>query len=235
MFQLIAFDADDTLWHNETLYHEILSRFQELLAGYVDPQQLEAALFETEMRNLPYFGYGVKSYILSMIETAVQITGGTVRAEELGRLVDYARDMVQAEVTLLENVRDTVATLAERYELMVITKGDLMDQEAKLVRSGLHAFFRYFETVPDKDVRRYAALLARYNVSPQAFVMVGDSMRSDVLPVLELGGTAVYVPYPVRWAHEAVEPPADAHYHQLDHIGGLPALLDSLEQQNEER
>lgn len=195
---------------------------------------LEEALFQTEMRNLPYFGYGIKSYILSMVETAVEVTGGRVQAGELGQLVDFARDMVQAEVRLLENVRDTVAALAERYDLMVITKGDLMDQEAKLVRSGLHEYFRYFETVPDKDVRRYSALLARYGVPAEKFVMVGDSMRSDVLPVLELGGTAIYVPYPVRWAHEAVEPPADAHYHQLDHIGGLPALLDSLEQQNGE-
>jgi putative hydrolase of the HAD superfamily len=234
MYQLIAFDADDTLWHNETLYHEILERFQTLLAGYVDSGVLEEALFQTEMRNLPYFGYGIKSYILSMVETAVEVTGGRVQASELGQLVDFARDMVQAEVRLLENVRDTVAALAERYDLMVITKGDLMDQEAKLVRSGLHEYFRYFETVPDKDVRRYSALLARYSVPAEKFVMVGDSMRSDVLPVLELGGTAIYVPYPVRWAHEAVEPPADAHYHQLDHIGGLPALLDSLEQQNGE-
>ncbi|HEY9088152.1 MAG TPA: HAD family hydrolase [Anaerolineaceae bacterium] len=234
MYQLIAFDADDTLWHNETLYHEILERFQTLLAGYVDSGMLEEALFQTEMRNLPYFGYGIKSYILSMVETAVEVTGGRVQAGELGQLVDFARDMVQAEVRLLENVRDTVAALAERYDLMVITKGDLMDQEAKLVRSGLHEYFRYFETVPDKDVRRYSALLARYGVPAEKFVMVGDSMRSDVLPVLELGGTAIYVPYPVRWAHEAVEPPADAHYHQLDHIGGLPALLDSLEQQNGE-
>lgn len=234
MYQLIAFDADDTLWHNETLYHEILERFQTLLAGYVDAGVLEEALFQTEMRNLPYFGYGIKSYILSMVETAVEVTGGRVQASELGQLVDFARDMVQAEVRLLENVRDTVAALAERYDLMVITKGDLMDQEAKLVRSGLHEYFRYFETVPDKDVRRYSALLARYSVPAEKFVMVGDSMRSDVLPVLELGGTAIYVPYPVRWAHEAVEPPADAHYHQLDHIGGLPALLDSLEQQNGE-
>ncbi len=232
MFQLVAFDADDTLWHNETVYHETLARFQDLLAGYVDAHALEEALFQTEMRNLPYFGYGLKSYILSMIETAVEITGGRVRADELGRLVDFARDMAQAEVRLLENVRDTVAQLASRYDLMIITKGDLLDQEAKLTRSGLHEYFRYFETVADKDSKRYAGLLARYGVEPRAFVMVGDSMRSDVLPVLELGGTAIYVPYPVRWAHEAAEPPADARYHPLEHIGQLPDLLERLEREH---
>ena len=230
MFQLIAFDADDTLWHNETVYHEVLARFQQLMAAYTDPQTVADALFQTEMHNLPYFGYGLKSYILSMIETAVQVSGGRVRAGELGKLVDFARDMTRAEVRLLEHVRETVEALSGRYDLMVITKGDLLDQEAKLTRSGLHEYFRYFETVPDKDAKRYAALLARYHVPPEMFVMVGDSMRSDVLPVLELGGTAVYVPYPVQWAHEQVEPPADAHYHQLDSIGGLTQLLDSLEQ-----
>lgn len=231
MFELIAFDADDTLWHNEPVYHEMQDRFLALLADYADPKTLEDALFQTEMRNLKYFGYGSKSFILSMIETAVQVSGEQVPAQTIAKLVDYAREMAQAEVRLLDHVHETVESLSRRYNLMVITKGDLLDQEAKLTRSGLHEYFRYFETVPDKEPRRYAALLERYRVTPRQFIMVGDSMRSDVLPVLALGATAVYVPYPVRWAHEHVDPPPDAHYHQLENIGGLPALLERLEQE----
>lgn len=230
MIKLIAFDADDTLWHNETLYLEMQARFQGLLAGYASPTEIAAALLETERRNLPFFGYGLKSFILSMIETAVLLSAGQVRGEDILKIVDFARQMTQAEVRLLENVRETLAELASRYELVVITKGDLLDQQAKLERSGLRVYFRSFETVADKTPVQYELLFARFAVRPEEFLMVGNSLRSDILPVLALGGQAVYVPYPLTWEHERVdELEGEKGYFELDNIRDLPALLARLD------
>jgi putative hydrolase of the HAD superfamily len=230
MIKLIAFDADDTLWHNETLYREMQDRFQGLLAQFGSPEEIDAALLQTERHNVPYFGYGIKSFILSMIETAVRMSQGRVGGEDLLQIVDFARQMTRAEVRLLENVRETVAELAARYELVVITKGDLLDQEAKLERSGLADYFRVFETVVDKTPTQYALLFERFGVRPEEFLMVGNSLRSDILPVLALGGQAVYVPYPLTWEHERVdEIEGEKGYHELENIRDLPALLDSID------
>ena len=230
MIEIIAFDADDTLWHNETLYNATQDRYRQLLAPYAEPEAVDRALFDTEMRNLASFGYGIKSFILSMIEAAVDVTGGRVQAAELGQLVGFARDMMKAEIRLLDNVRDTVAALAVRHNLMLITKGDLLDQEDKLQRSGLADYFRYFEVVSDKTLERYAALLARYQIQPERFLMVGNSLRSDILPVVELGGKAVYIPYEMTWAHEVVDAPQEGQaYYELEHIAQLPELLEKIE------
>jgi putative hydrolase of the HAD superfamily len=233
-FDLIAFDADDTLWHNETLYSLTQEKFQALLSSYgFGPEQVDQELYTTEMGNLPFFGYGIKSYILSMIETVVRLTGGRVTASEIQQIVDFAKEMVQAEVELLENVQDTVAKLADKSPLMLITKGDLLDQERKLDRSGLLDSFQYIEIVSEKDSARYAALLARHRVEPERFLMVGNSLRSDILPVVAIGGQAVYIPYHLTWAHENEVDP-DQHgkgYYELEHIGQLPELLEKLERE----
>ena len=233
-FDLIAFDADDTLWHNETLYSLTQGKFHRLLASYgFDPERVDAELYETEMGNLPFFGYGIKSYILSMIETAVRLSRGQIPAGEIQTIVDFAKEMIQAEVELLENVKDTVAKLAEQSALMLVTKGDLLDQERKLERSGLLESFKYIEIVSEKDSARYAALLARCGVAPERFLMVGNSLRSDILPVVALGGQAVYIPYHLTWAHENEVDP-DQHgrgYYELEHIGQLPELLEKLERE----
>lgn len=231
MIEIIAFDADDTLWHNETLYNDTQERYRQLLAPYAGPEEVDRVLFETEMGNLPYFGYGIKSFILSMIEAAVKMTGGRVTAGELGQIVEFARDMLRAEIRLLDGVRDIIAALAEQHDLMLITKGDLLDQEAKLERSGLAGFFRYFEVVSDKTPERYAALMKRYHIRPETFLMVGNSLRSDILPVLELGGKAVYIPYEMTWAHEMVEAPGGQQpYIELKNITELPGLLQRIDQ-----
>lgn len=226
----IAFDADDTLWHNELLYTNAQARFKELLAHYHSPEWIEARLYEAEMRNLPHFGYGIKAFALSMIETAVELTEGRIAGHDIQTIITIAREMLSADVELLEYTLETVAQLASTYTLMVITKGDLLDQEQKIARSGLSAYFRHIEIVSDKTPASYAAVLKRYSIAPERFLMVGNSLRSDILPVLALGARAVYVPYHLTWAHEVVAPPSvdQAGYYELEHLGLLPGLLADL-------
>jgi len=230
-FDVIAFDADDTLWHNERLYADAQARFGRLLAHYHDAEWIAARLYATEMRNLAHFGYGIKAFALSMIETAVELTEGRIAGADIQRIIDIAREMLTAEVVLLDGVDATLATLAERYPLMVITKGDLRDQEVKIARSGLGARFRHVEVVSDKTLVEYEAVLRRHRLRPERFLMVGNSLRSDILPVLELGAQAVYIPYSLTWAHESAEPPSTDRrgFHQLVAIGELPDLLAQLE------
>lgn len=230
-FSMIAFDADDTLWHNERLYAAAQTRFKQLLAHYHDPQWIEERLYEAEMRNLPHFGYGIKSFALSMIETAVELTEGRVSGQDILTLVETAKAMLAADVELLDHVAATVRTLAATHTLMIITKGDLLDQESKVARSGLAASFDHIEIVSQKTPESYAAVLRRVGVTPDAFLMVGNSLRSDILPVLALGAQAVYVPCALTWAHEVVEPPpADQPgFHEIAHLGLLPGLVQALE------
>jgi putative hydrolase of the HAD superfamily len=230
-FDWIAFDADDTLWHNERIYTAAQAKFQSLLVQYHSIEWIDDRLYQTEMRNLEHFGYGIKAFALSMIETAVELTEGRIAGSDIQTIIDIARDMLTAEVELLEHVEATIAALAQNYALMVITKGDLRDQEMKMAHSGLAQFFRHVEIVSDKTREGYAALLARLGIAPARFLMVGNSLRSDILPVLALGASAVYVPYQFTWAHEAADIPqsGQAGFYQLDHLGLLPALLTTLE------
>jgi len=229
-FDLIAFDADDTLWHNETLYTSAQDKLRELLSGYADGETVAQRLYQTEMSNLQYYGYGIKSFTLSMIETAVELTRGKIEGSEVLKIIGFAKEMLTSEVQLFEHTEETVCELARSYELMMITKGDLLDQQSKLSRSGLGDCFRYVEVVSQKTQRTYEALLARHGIEPQRFLMVGNSLKSDILPVLTLGGYAVYVPYHTTWAHEAVDSQRIGHdgYHELEHLGQLPQLIERL-------
>ncbi len=228
-FDVIAFDADDTLWHSERLYVEAQSEFRKLLARYDCP--VDERLHQVEMRNLRHFGYGIKGFALSMIETAVELTGGRISGPDIQAIIDRAKRMLAADVELLAHVDETLRSLADRYPLMVITKGDLYDQEGKIARSGLAARFRHVEIVSDKTRESYEAILRRHGMAPERFLMVGNSLRSDILPVLALGAVAVYVPHELTWAHEMSEPPpvGQPGYHEIAHIGLLPALLEGLE------
>ena len=236
VFQLIGVDADDTLWHNERNYRSAQARLARLLAEYHSPEWVNDRLYQTEMRNLEHFGYGIKAFALSMIETAIQLTEGRISGRELQSLIDLAREMLAAEVELLEHVDHTVAHLAGRYPLMVITKGDLRDQELKVARSGLAPHFRHVEVLSEKSRESYSILLERHGVPPDRFLMVGNSLRSDILPVLELGARAVYIPHGFTWTHEGAEPPpvGRAGYYELEHFGQLPALLERLESEKAE-
>ena len=229
-FDVIAFDADDTLWHSESLYAAAQEEYRRLLAPYAEAERIDRVLHQTEMRNLSIYGYGIKGFALSMIEAALELSQRQISGGEIQRVLDLAKQMLNTDVELLEGVSEVVAELARTYPLMLITKGDLVHQEAKIELSGLKPYFRSIEIVADKTPQSYAALLLRYHVEPSRFLMIGNSLRSDVLPVLEIGGQAVHVPYTITWAHEHVDVPPDqqGRYHELEHIGQLPALLKSL-------
>jgi putative hydrolase of the HAD superfamily len=233
-FDVIAFDADDTLWHNERLYDETQAGLAALLAPYgVTASSLDAGLFQTESRNIGLFGYGIKSFTLSMIETAVQMTWGRLSGHDVLAILALAKAQLEAPVVLLEHISETICLLAARYHLMIITKGDLQDQENKLLRSGLAQYFPDIEVVSDKTPQKYATLFKNHAIEPGRLMMVGNSLRSDILPVLQVGACAAYVPYPGTWLHEAAEMPAlgTPRFHQLEHLGQLPGLLETLEAQ----
>jgi putative hydrolase of the HAD superfamily len=230
-FDLIAFDADDTLWHNERLYTDAQVHFRQLLAQYQNPEWVDQHLYQTEVRNLEHFGYGIKAFTLSMIETAIDLTEGRVSAWDIQAIIDLAKGMLAADVELLEYTATTIQELAKTYELMLITKGELRDQEMKIARSGLASHFKHVEIVSDKNRQSYTTLLRREAIEPERFLMVGNSLRSDILPVLEIGASAVYIPYSMTWAHEAGEtPPADhPRFYTIEHLGQLPDLLRKID------
>lgn len=230
MITVIAFDADDTLWHNENLYSLTQERFKRLLAPFQNVATIDQRLYATEMRNLAFFGYGIKGFTLSMIETAIEITDGRIGAHAIRQIIDYARDMLRAPVELLPGVRETIALLSDSYRLMIVTKGDLFDQESKIARSGIADYFQHIEIVSEKTPAAYAAVMKRHGIEPRRFLMVGNSLKSDILPVVEVGGNAVYIPYHLTWVYERVtdEGAIAGRYVTLSHIGELPTWLARL-------
>jgi putative hydrolase of the HAD superfamily len=231
MFDVIAFDADDTLWHTESLYVDVHEKVSALLAKYSRADEIENTLHKYDILNLPYYGYGIKGFILSMIEASIEISAGRITGLEIQQIIEMTRGMLMAEVRLLDGVREVVSDLAGHYPLMVVTKGDLFDQTTKLERSGLRPFFEHVEVVSTKTNESYAELFAKYRIPPSRFLMVGNSLKSDILPVLELGGRAVYIPYHITWAHEEADPPAEGgdSYFRLDNLAQLPGLLAGLD------
>jgi putative hydrolase of the HAD superfamily len=227
---LIAFDADDTLWHNETIFVTAQDKFKKLLASYHTEDWIDRKLYETEARNLQHFGYGVKGFTLSMIETAIELSEGRISGTEIQTVIEFGKEMLKAPVELLEGVEECVNELLKSYRLMVITKGDLFDQEAKFAKSGLGDRFWRIEVVSDKNRITYERILGKYEVDPQRFLMVGDSLKSDILPVIALGAHAVHIPYQTTWIHERVTP-ADVDeqkYSRLKHIRLLPDFVAQL-------
>jgi putative hydrolase of the HAD superfamily len=223
----IGFDADDTLWHNENIFEQVHGRYRTLLAHYHDAATVDRTLFATEIKNLELYGYGVKGFTLSAIETAITLTSGKISAEEIRTLIDLGREMMEHPVELLEGVAETLATLADSHRLLIITKGDLRDQERKLAKSGLAERFRHVEILSEKDEGSYSRLLRRHAIAPAEFLMVGNSLKSDILPVLALGGCGAHVPYHLTWAHERSEqvPDAPGRFIQLRSVRDLPGLI----------
>jgi putative hydrolase of the HAD superfamily len=204
MIKTIAFDADDTLWHNERLFISIKDKYTELLSEYHAKDWVEKHLDEMESNNIRHFGYGVKGFTLSMIETACELTEGRITGDKINQIIGFAKEMLASPIDLLDGVTSTIHQLAARFDLMLITKGDLLDQETKLARSGLGSYFKSIEIVSRKDALTYQNILNRHQISPEKFLMVGNSLRSDILPVLEIGAAAVYVEYESEWLHEKV-------------------------------
>ena len=216
--RVVAFDGDDTLWHNETIFSMTQDRFRGLIGAHVDlpGQEIDARLVETERQNLATYGYGIKGFVLSMVETAIAITDGRIPAHDIERILGFGRSMLAHPVELIEGAGEVLTTLRERdHELWLLTKGDLFDQESKLARSGLSPFFDRIEIVSEKDEATYQRLLERYGVSPDEFAMIGNSLRSDVLPVVAIGARAYHIPYAITWAHEAVAARPDASFETL--------------------
>ena len=223
----IGFDADDTLWHNESIFERAHERYRALLARHHDAATVDRTLFAAEMRNLALYGYGAKGFTLSAIETAIELTDGTISAEEIRQLIVLGREMLAHPVELLAGVAETLAALAASHRLLVITKGDLHHQERKLARSGVAVHFRHVEIVSEKDEGTYTALFQRHAIGPRRFLMVGNSLKSDILPVLALGGAGVHVPYHITWAAERVEhaPAVGENFFQIKTLHELPAVV----------
>src|SRR5713226_3355461 len=226
----VALDGDDTLWHNETRFHLTQTALRDLLRRHVPDADVDTHLSEVEMRNLGLYGYGVKAFTLSMLETAIQVTDGRIPAADLEVILGWGKKMLGEPTELLEGVEAALREVSSRYELLLITKGDLFDQESKLARSGLAAMFSGVEVLSEKNVDSYRSVLRRRNIEPEEFVMVGNSLRSDIAPVIALGARGVHIPYPLTWHHEQVPEdsmPRDG-WHRLASIAELAALLDSL-------
>lgn len=224
----IGFDADDTLWHNEVNFERMHERYRALLAQYHDAATVDRALLEMERRNVGLYGYGAKGFTLSAIETAIHLTDGKISAGEIQRLIDLGRELMDRPIEILDGVLDTLALLAERHPLIVITKGDLRDQERKVAKSGLAGRFQAIEIVSEKDRGSYATIFRRHGIVPEKFLMVGNSVKSDILPVLELGGTGVHIPYHITWALEHAQAPAgaDGRFFAIEKMSQLPPIVE---------
>ena len=232
MIEVIGLDGDDTLWHSEQLFVDTQARFNELLAPHVDldAAALDARLVEVERRNVDSFGYGVKAFTLSLIETAIEVTEGAVPASAIQSILDLGKVLLDHPVQLLDGVLDAVDELSDHYRLLLVTKGDLLHQESKVARSGLAELLWGVEIVSEKDEATYRRVLLRNGVDPTTFVMVGNSVRSDVLPVLEIGGRAVHVPYHVTWELEHAHADPERHdFPVLESVRELPDCIRSLD------
>lgn len=226
----IGFDADDTLWHNEAFFRLTQNRFCSLLADYAETDHLHDRLLAAERRNLGHYGFGVKGFTLSMIETAIKVTDGRIPAGVIAEIMAAGREMLEHPIELLPHAAETVERLAATHRVLLITKGDLLDQERKLAQSGLGDFFDGVEIVSDKTPSVYRQIFARHGCTPEHVMMVGNSLKSDVLPVLEIGGWGVHVPHGLTWALELADPPQDSRrFHVLDTLEALPDLVANLD------
>ena len=230
MIKTIAFDADDTLWVNETIFTSTREKIEHLLSAYVTKKSLEKHLNDTEIKNLNLFGYGIKGFILSTIETCIEITDNSVSSDTIQQVIDLGKDMLKHPVEILPHVESTISHLKDNYRLMIITKGDLFDQESKIARSGLADNFDIIEVVSEKKQDVYSNLFRKYDIKPQELLMVGNSLKSDILPVCKAGGHAVHIPFHTTWSHEVPdgEETNGYRYGVLESIRQLPPYLDRM-------
>ena len=224
--KVIAFDADDTLWVNEPYFRQTEDQFYELLSGYSSQHSLERELLKTEIENLALYGYGIKGFMLSMIETALKITDYKISAEAIGKILELGKQMLDQPIELLDGVEDVLQALKGKYRLVVATKGDLLDQERKLKKSGISHYFHHIEIMSDKDDSNYLKLIKHLDIKPDELMMVGNSLKSDIIPVLNVGGYAVHAPYHITWAHEQIED--DINNEKFRSITGISDILGFL-------
>jgi len=203
--KIIAFDADDTLWINEAYYQEVETKFQALLQEYLPAKDVSDELLKTEIQNIDKYGFGAKGFILSMIETAIKISQNKVSTKVIEEIISLGKSLICKDIKLLPNVIETLSALKEDYKLIIATKGDLLDQTRKIKKSGLQKYFSHIEVMNNKYENNYLKLLKTLNISPEKFLMVGNSVKSDILPVISIGGNAIHIPYSVMWKHEVAE------------------------------
>jgi len=230
---LIAFDGDDTLWHNERSYRDGRERFRQVLAGagvVLSVEEIDECVNRTELANLEYYGYGVSSFVLSLIETAIDLTDGRIAGDDLRGMIELAKHMLTEDVELFAGAREVLTALASSYPLMLVTKGDLLHQTSKLERSGLRDCFRFVEVVSHKTPEVYSAILSRHGIDPNRFLMIGNALRSDVLPVVDAGGWAVHIPAALSWSHEHADVPPHAHgrYFEVTAREHLTAIIETI-------
>jgi putative hydrolase of the HAD superfamily len=217
--KVIAFDADDTLWVNEPYFQATEKKFCDLLEDYLPHHSVSRELLQTEIQNLSLYGYGVKGFMLSMIETALRISENTIDASVIEKIIGYGKELIDQPIELLEGVTTVLEQLQGKYRLVVATKGDLLDQERKLKKSGLMSYFHHIEIMSEKHESDYQKLIKHLDIEPSAFLMIGNSLKSDILPVLHIGGHAIHVPYHTTWALEKVEKHIEhTNFRQVTHI-----------------
>lgn len=227
--QVIAFDADDTLWKNEPFFKETEQEFAGLLKAYASPDTVSTELFQTEMANLERYGYGAKSFTLSMIETALRITSNQLPATAVTHIIGLGKSLLDIPIVLLEGVEETLRSLSGKYKLVLATKGDLVDQQRKLQRSGLSGYFQQIEILPHKTEKEYRRIVSSLQIHPDKFMMVGDSLKSDIWPVLDMGGYAVHIPAEIFWKHEKADGYNPHPHLQVCHsLNELPRLVNAL-------
>ncbi len=226
--KVIGFDADDTLWVNEPYFRDAEFKLAELLKPYAPDVDIIAELYNTEMKNLSLYGYGAKAFTLSLIETAIKLSGSKVETAIINEIIQMGQNLMNISIELLDHVDEVLPKLKSKYKLIVATKGDLLDQERKLSKSGLLPYFHHIEIMSDKKESDYQRLIENLNILPEEFLMVGNSLKSDILPVLAIGGAGVHVPFHTTWQHETVtEVPTD-HYYEIESIHQLSDILDNL-------
>ena len=225
-FKVIGFDADDTLWVNEPYYKETEESFCDLLSDFESHEKVSRELFKTEMQNLELYGYGIKSFILSLIETSIELSNEKIGARDIKKILDLGKNMLTKPIDLLNGVEDVLKTLSPKYRLIVATKGDLLDQERKLKKSGLIDYFDHVEILSEKKKDNYMRLIDFLNIEPSEFLMIGNSLKSDVLPIVEVGANAIHIPYHTTWAYEEVKDHVeDDSYLKVDSLLGILKYL----------
>jgi len=224
--KVIAFDADDTLWVNEPYYRQTEDQFYNLLSEFSSQRSLETELLKTEIENLALYGYGIKGFMLSMVETALKITDNKISGEAVEKILALGKQMLDQPIELLDGVEDVLQKLKDKYRLVVATKGDLLDQERKLKKSGISHYFHHVEIMSEKDEANYQKLIRHLDIRPEELMMVGNSLKSDILPVLNVGGYATHVPYHITWAHEHIE--GDVNNERFRSVAGISNVLAFL-------
>ena len=224
--KVIGFDADDTLWVNEPYYREVEDQFVQLLTTYGVSGNIAGALFDTEIANLRLYGYGIKAFILSLVECAIQLTDGGVTSRDIRRIIGLGKSMLERPIELLDDVKRVLKVLTPQYRLIVATKGDLLDQERKMHKSSISDYFHHIEVMSDKTELQYVQLLKHLDIAPEEFLMIGNSLKSDIIPPLELGAWGIHVPFHTTWAHEEVdEEPESTRFFKVEKLHQVLDLI----------